>query len=75
MESLRFYLFILLCYYLSSKALQYYTLTMNDNIIPPPSVGAYSIESGALSTRIVSEDINSTWKSKQVVVAKKQTQE
>jgi hypothetical protein len=30
---------------------------MSDEIIPPPSVGSYSIESGALSTRVISEDI------------------
>ena len=57
METLRFYLFSILCYYLSSKSVRLLTVAMSDEIIPPPSVGSYSIESGAISTRLISGDI------------------
>lgn len=58
METLRFYLFYLLCYYMTSKSVQLLTVAMSDNLIPAPSVGSYSIESGALSTRMISGDVS-----------------
>jgi hypothetical protein len=70
METLRFYLFSLLCYYLSSKSVQLLTVVLSDNIIPAPSVGSYSIESGALSSRLISGDV-----SNKLIIKNKQTQE
>jgi len=55
METFRFHIFFLLCYYFSKKVALLNTVTVTDNIIPPPSVGVYSVESGALSTRLISE--------------------
>lgn len=70
METLRFYLFSLLCYYLSSKSVQLLTVVLSDNIIPAPSVGSYSIESGALSSRLISGDV-----SNKLIIKNKQAQE
>ena len=54
MESLRFYVFFLVCYFFTKKAAKLMTVTGGPNIIPAPVVSTHSVE--YLSTRLKSID-------------------
>ena len=54
MESLRFYVFYLICYFFTKNAAKVLTVIGGPNIIPPPMVSTHSVE--YLSTRVKSVD-------------------
>jgi hypothetical protein len=58
MESLRFYVFFLVCYFFTKKAARLLTVICGDNVIAPPPVSSHSIE--YVSTRLKSVDENNS---------------
>jgi hypothetical protein len=54
MESLRTYIFFLVCFFFTKKTAQLLTVIGGPNIIPPPPVQSHSVE--YLSTRLKSVD-------------------